>query len=277
MEGSSMPSFGQLVKRLLIAVLAAGILGLSWYALREFAPHDDRYQVAFAQIEAPTPPGYVPRSWLQEVQALSGLPDVLDARAADLPSQLQQAFARYPWVECVDLVAIRSHRRIECRLQFRVPAAIVTLASEVFLVDGNGVILPRGPQTAALEAALLPIHGATTLPRRGTGHPWGNAAVEAAARIAAVVGKERDSWQLASIALDEDPLQTDARLRTRKGTVVIWETISANGSRDPAVAAEKMRRLREYCARYGGLDAPSGPYELDLRPPDGILRRSIRP
>jgi hypothetical protein len=277
MEGSSMPSFGQLFKRSLIAILAVGILGISWYAIQEFAPHDDRYQVPFGQIETSPPPTYVPRSWLREVQSLSGLPEVLDTRAADLPSQLKEAFARSPWVESVEFAAIRSHRRIECRVQFRIPAAVVTLAPEVFLVDGNGVVLPRGPQTSALEATLLPIRGAAAPPNRGISHPWGSAAVEAAARIAAVVGRERDAWQLASIDLDEDPLQTDARLRTRKGTVIIWETISANGSRDPAVAAEKMRRLREYCARYGGLDGPSGPYELDLRPPDGILRRSIRP
>ena len=271
-----MPALKIVLRRCVTALAAAAIIGFSWYALQVFVPGNERYQLRFTEMDVSTPPPYVPQSWLQDVQALGRLPEVLDTRAKDLPSQLRQAFAASPWVDEVELVAIRSHRRIESRLHFRAPVAVVPVESDAYLVDAKGIALPRGPQTTALEALLLPIRGAASAPHQGFGRSWGNAAVETAAGVAAAIRSERETWQIVAIELGADPLRSDVRLRTRKGTVVIWQTIGGDSNRETS-SAEKVRHLRDYSARFGSLDQPSGPYELDLRFPEGILRRPLAP
>src|SRR5205823_9166394 len=99
-----------------------------------------------------------------------------------LPNQLAAAFARHPWVETVDKVEIGPGRRIGVRLTFRTPVLAVVHGDRVVrAVDRGGILLPRGADTL-----LLP-HLTTSTDPAGPGRSWGDAKVESAAAVAALL------------------------------------------------------------------------------------------
>jgi hypothetical protein len=166
----------------LLAVLAlflGGLLVLGKLAGERLAA-GDRYVISFADIEcAPSPPG-ARAEFLDEVQYLAGLPDRVRLLDADLGDRLAEAFARHPRVEKVDRVEVVPPRRVRLHLVFRVPVLAVPLAGRTRAVDRFGTLLPRDTPTEG-----LPVYAGRAAPPRGpAGTPWGDAAVEAAAREA---------------------------------------------------------------------------------------------
>lgn len=262
--------------RIALGLCAAAMLALSCYALLVFAPKEEQFRIPFSTVACSPAPSYVGREFLAEVRTSAQLPEVLDMRAPDLAQQLQQAFARHPWVAKVDRVALQGRRRVEVELHYRVPVAVVVIEPDRYLVDRDGFVLPRGQETAGVEAALLQVRGIVTPPLVAAGKRWDAAGLLPAARIADRVASHRDRWNLGTIEIGADPLQPDLRLRTRNGTMILWESLAGDGA-EAAAATEKIRRLQAYCDTYGSLDAPDGPYLLDVRPASGLLRRRLRP
>jgi hypothetical protein len=80
-------------------------------------------------------------------------------------------------------------------------------------------------------------------------------------------------WNIASIYLIRDvPLDVaDLRLRTKKGTFIIWQTLKGPVQEEPSLI-EKQSRLRVYQERYGSLEAPTDQL-LDVRVKEGLQRR----
>jgi hypothetical protein len=170
--------------RLLLPLAAAALLLLSLGALgrwaRESLRQEDRYRISFAAIQCQPPPGPEQADLLSEVQYLSGLSDQLALLDDDLAERLRDAFAKHPWVESVQEVKI-APRRIEVRLRYRKPVLAVQTSGQLRAVGATGVLLPATANTHG-----LPIFSGTALPPQGpAGTPWGDAAVEAAARAAA--------------------------------------------------------------------------------------------
>jgi len=169
-----------------LAVLAAaglflaGLIVLGRQALAHLTTHE-RYRFPFADIACVPPPHLKRPQFLDEVQYLSGMPDTLHLLEEDLPRRLAEAFARHPWVERVAQVAIGPGRQVEVRLVAREAVLGVRHAGKVRAVDRHGVLL-RGD--ARVEG--LPIYaGKVRAPAGPAGTPWGDEAVEEAARRAA--------------------------------------------------------------------------------------------
>jgi hypothetical protein len=172
-----------------LAVLAGGglflfgLVGLgkvAWQQLRD----REQFTIAFADIECDPPPGQGRADFLDEVQYLAALPEKLRFLDEGLAERLAGAFARHPRVEKVTRVELTAPRRVRVRLVYRTPVLAVRWGGQTRVVDGMGVLLPRG--TPARGLPLFP--GRAPPPKTAEGQPWGDAAVEAAARRA---GKDR--------------------------------------------------------------------------------------
>jgi hypothetical protein len=159
------------------------LFGLIWLGkvagrrLRE----TERLTVAFADIECTPPPGQTRADFLEQVQYWAAMPDKLSFRDEDLAERLAGAFARHPRVEKVRQVKMLAPRRILVQLVFRRPVLAVPWAGQVRVVDGTGVLLPKGTSARGLPL----FQGHASAPKNSEGKPWGDAAVEAAAHRAA--------------------------------------------------------------------------------------------
>lgn len=78
------------------------------------------------------------------------------------------------------------------------------------------------------------------------------------------------------VALVEDADELEFGLRTRGGSEILWGR--APGSRHPGnfAVALKLQRLSEYRRDFGGFDDAHGPYQIDIRPWQGIDRGFYR-
>jgi hypothetical protein len=141
------------------------------------------YELPFAGIQCSPPPGMDRYEFLAEVQYLAGLPDRVDVREDDLAGRLRAAFARHPWVQSVDEVKI-STQRIEVRLQCRTPVLAVRWEGSTRAVDNSGILLPAKADTSGLPV----FNGIAAPPTGPAGTRWGDKAVEAQARSAALNG-----------------------------------------------------------------------------------------
>jgi hypothetical protein len=169
-----------------LAVLAAAGLFLAGLVLlgRQALAHlhsQERYVLPFADVACDPPPHLTRPQFLDEVQYLADVPDTLHLIDEDLPRRLAEAFARHPWVERVERVVVGPGRSVEVRLVPRVAVLGVRYAGKVRAVDRHGVLL-RGD---ANVRGLPTYSGRALAPRGPAGTPWGDEAVEKAARKAA--------------------------------------------------------------------------------------------
>ena len=165
---------------LLGAVLFLFSLSLIGRLTRESLRHQQRYTVAFADIDCEPPPGMERGDFLDDVQYRASLPNDLPLLDEDLPARLTAAFSRHPWVEAVEAVEVSPPRRVLVRLSYRVPVLAVPVDGQVRAVDGHGILLP-----ATAPVSGLPVYDGTARRPGPAGAPWGDPAVEAAARAAA--------------------------------------------------------------------------------------------
>jgi hypothetical protein len=149
-------------------------------AARDSLRPQERYTVHFLDIDCPAPPNLTRTEFLSEVQYEASLPNELHVLEEDLPSQLTAAFTRHPWVEQVEAIQLASPNQVKVRLKFRTPVLAVPQGEETKAVDRHGVVLPKTAVTRG-----LPVFHGTARPYTGpAGHPWGDPAVEEAARTA---------------------------------------------------------------------------------------------
>src|SRR5207302_11083424 len=113
----------------LVLVLGLLLLGLSALGqlTRSQLRDDERFTVAFADIDCPFPPQKTRTEFLREVQSLGNFADTLQILDDNLPKQLAKAFARHPAVARVDGVKITAARQVQVQLTFRPPEAYATI------------------------------------------------------------------------------------------------------------------------------------------------------
>jgi hypothetical protein len=156
----------------LLGLIVAGRMAL------EHLRDQQRFALPFSDIDCPPPPGMERDEFLSEVRYLTGLPAQMRLLNDDLPAQLASAFARHPWVEQVEEVAVTPPRLVRVRLAFRRPVLAVPYAGQLRAVDRHGVLLPA---TAPTDG--LPVFDGQAHPPNGpAGTRWGDEAVEGAAR-----------------------------------------------------------------------------------------------
>ena len=239
-----------------LAPLAAGLLLLAavflvgWLASQALRGQD-RYRVAFTDIECTPPPHLTREAFLDEVQYFAGLPDAVCVLDDGLPARLSAAFAKHPWVEQVQAVEVVAPRRVRVRLAYRAAALRVRVGQAERPVDANGVRLPA----AALDAALPLLDGDVRPPAGQEGQPWGDDRVQAAARTAALLGPYQDRLHLRILEAGPAGL-----LLRGDGWRAWWGAAPGAEPLGEAAADAKVRRLVEVVARHADGE------EVDLRP-----------
>jgi hypothetical protein len=240
------------------APLAAGLLLLSavivlgGLALRSLKGQE-RYQIAFADIDCAPPPHISRAEFLEEVQYFARLPDSVCVLDDGLPARLSAAFTRHPWVEEVKGVEITAPKQVRVQLVYRVAALTVTLGDGIDRpVDRHGVRLPA----AAVDPAVPVLRGNLSAPAGQEGQPWGDDRVAAAARTAWLLAPYRDRLHLQTFeAAPNGLILSGAPYR------VLWGAAPGGEPLGEAGAEVKVRRLLDFIARHD-----EGQWEVDVRP-----------
>jgi hypothetical protein len=244
---------------LLLVLIALG------RAARDRLRGEDRYFLALADIDCPSPPGLERGEFLGEVQYLSHLPDRLPTLDDDLPSLLTAAFALHPWVEKVDR-AVVTPGRVRVQLTFRTPTLVVPQPDGPRVVDGRGVLLPSGASTTG----LLVLRGKVPALTGVAGQTWDDPSVTAAAAVADLLRSHQEGFILTEIESGEG-----GWVLRGNSVRVLWGAKPGSEGPEEARASEKVQRLLEYCRIHGKLDRPQ-PSLHDVRPQAASLSEPLR-
>jgi hypothetical protein len=163
-----------------VALILGGVIFLGRWTLERLRERD-RHPFSFVDISCEPPPGLSHADFLDEVQYLGSFPASLHLREPELAQRLARGFALHPWVAKVEKVEVVPPGEVRVRLRYRRPALAVPVAGQLRIVDSQGVLLPRGASGVG-----VPVYKGKASPPAGpAGTPWGDAAVENAARLAA--------------------------------------------------------------------------------------------
>ncbi len=230
------------------ALLLGGALVLGGLGLDELRARG-HYAVAFAEIECGPPPGLTREEFLAEVQYLGRLPDRLDLFAPGLDESVAAAFAAHPWVEEVKRVERPGPTRLRVELAYRQAVLGVAWRGQRRAVDRGGVLLP----VAADQAGLPVLEGVKAPPHGRPGEAWGDPAVLAAARTAAVMLPHLEEAGLAGCAVEVGP---EGVVLRGGGRVVLWGRPPGEEAAGEPAAEEKVQRLGEKGAEVDLRRAP---------------------
>jgi len=207
---------------------------------------EDRYFVALADVDCPTPPGLERGEFLGEVQYLSHLPDRLPTLDDELPSRLSAAFALHPWVEKVD-EAVVTPGRVRIRLTVRAPTLVVPPADGARVCGRSW----RAVTGWGFDQRFAGFAWQGPRPDSGRGSDWDDPSVTAAAAVAELLRPHQEVLGLNEIEVGEG-----GWVFRGNGVRVLWGAEPGSEGPDEARASEKVQRLLEYCRVHGKLDAP---------------------
>jgi len=242
-------------------LLLAAVIVLGGLALR--ALHgQERYQIAFADIDCLPPPHESRAEFLEEVQYFARLPDSVCVLDEGLPARLSAAFARHPWVEEVRDVQITAPRRVRVQLTYRMAALTVELGDGIDRpVDRHGVRLPA----SAVDSAVPVLRGDLRQPTGLEGQLWGDERVAAAARTAWLLAPYQDRLHLQTFETESDNMiLSGAPYR------VLWGAAAGREPLGEAGGEVKVRRLLDFIAQHA-----DGQWEIDLRPEAEAIVRPL--
>jgi hypothetical protein len=234
------------------------------------------YQVDWSSVAVtPTPRG-VPSRVVEDIRIRAQLPEKLSLLQPGLAKQLAQAFADHPWIEKVNRVEVKRQRRIEVDLTYRRAALVVETSRGFYPVDAHSVLLPP-TDFAPEDVNKLPVcRNVKTLPQGDAGEQWGDVVVDCAARIADSIAPGGDidkNWKrlglaaiLAPVPKTSEPLPEDLSfdIVTRGGSLIRWGRAPGADTLEPSVE-QKLARLGQVVQNQGSLDAPGGPFKIDIR------------
>jgi hypothetical protein len=241
------------------ALLGAIILGGK--ISRDSLQSSERFQMPFDQIECPAPPGMDRTAFLDEIRYYGEFPKTVSILDESLRDKLGAAFAQHPWVEKVDAIEVAPGKQLKAELTFRTPILAVQYYGPgpiTRVVDGSGVVLP----IAASAQSLPRLTGKDIPSPAAAGQIWGNAQVEGAAHVAALLHPHQSTLKLTQFRWQNDQLhlQRDSSSATPD---VIWGQASGSESNGEQLADVKLHRL---LSKVDHLDNSSGSV-IDLRKP----------
>lgn len=160
----------------------------------------ERYEVRFADIECPAPPGMSREGFLDDVRRASDLPETFQIMEPGLLTRLQKVFESSPWVKEVEYVATTPPATVFVGLRFRVPLlAVTTAANEILLVDAHAVLIPRSPKPVGIAYLANVIDS----PPPRDGDAWLDPVVKRAVELVSVyrpsrIERTKTGWKLAT-------------------------------------------------------------------------------
>jgi hypothetical protein len=145
---------------------------------------------------------------------------------------------------------------VEVTLTFRTAVLAVVHNAQTRAVDGSGVVLPAWTSCAGLPRLTL-VHLASPAT---SGTVWEDAAVQAAARTAAVLRPHQEMLRLEVFEASGSELV----LSTPPNVRVLWGRSPGAEPEGEPTAAEKTERLLSIVRQHGSLGGDS-PREYDVR------------
>ena len=282
-------------RQLMITAAVAMMVVMIPVVARRMPKLNDRpeYRIGAEQVSISTPPTWIPPDLAQQVFVRAGLEKNQSLLDATLSERIAAAFHTHPWVQEVRSVRKTYPARIHVDVVYREPVAMVKGVDGYYPIDRHGILLPARDFSDADIERYPVIERVASVPMGKLGESWGDPAVGGAAELAAMLNAKRegkDSWwselELTAIlmprrvALIEDADELEYELRTKGGSEILWGR--GPNSRHPGelAVAQKLQRLSEYQRDYGGFDDAHGPYQIDIRPwqgiDRGILAREVR-
>jgi hypothetical protein len=172
----------------------------------------------------------------------------------DLASRLATAFAAHPSVQSVERVEVLP-RHVRVGLQFRTPVLAVSCAETLRAVDASGVLLPASTATNG-----LPVLSGATLPPpiTGSGKPWPDPNVAAAAKLVALIGQANGGLKIDRISIGDGVLTLQVGART-----IRWGAVPGKETGGEPDVVTKLTRLRDALTH---LDTAND--SVDLTKPD---------
>ncbi len=232
---------------------AVGVLAIcAWNYWGAEHVADQYHGLVPEKIRISPQPDYVRSDIVQAVYrdtAMQGL-SLLDRQAT---VKIASAFSLHPWVRKVIGVRKLPGGEIDVRLEYRTPVAMVHVykpesddnRSYFFPVDGDGVLLPTTEFTTSETRNYLYIEVPGVYTTNPVGSAFGDARVEAAARLAEYLSPFRDEISIRSIGVYGDPRQMEVpqlELVTPKQARIFWG--SPPGVEPPGEATAKMKLKR---------------------------------
>lgn len=243
------------------------------------------YRVGAEQVSISTPPQWIPPDLAKQVFVRAGLEENQSLLDSTLSERVAAAFYTHPWVQEVRSVRKSYPARIHVDVVYREPVAMVKGFDGYYPIDRNSILLPARDFSDADIERYPVIERVASVPMGKLGESWGDPAVSGAAELAAALNAKhdgKDSWwselELSAIlmprrvALIEDADDLEFELRTKGGSEILWGRGPSSRHPGELAVAQKLQRLSEYQRDYGGFDDAHGPYQIDIRPWQGIDR-----
>jgi len=282
--------------RQLMITAAVALLAIMLPVLARRMPklHDrPEYRIGAEQVSISTPPSWIPPDLTQQVFARAGLEKNQSLLDATLSERVAAAFHTHPWIQEVRSVRKTYPARIHVDVVYREPVAMIKCVDGYYPIDRHSILLPARDFSVADIERYPVIERVASVPMGKLGESWGDPAVSGAAELAATLNAKRegkDSWwselELTAIlmprrvALIEDADELEYELRTKGGSEILWGRGPSSRHPGELAVAQKLQRLSEYQRDYGGFDDAHGPYQIDIRPwqgiDRGILAREVR-
>ena len=204
-------------------------------------------------IQVTDPPAHVRTNVVLTVYrdtAMEGL-SILDRQAT---AKIASAFSMHPWVRKVIGVRKLPGGKIDVRLEYRTPVAMVHVykpndpdnRSYFFPVDGEGVLLPGNEFAEAETRNYIYIEVPDVYTSNAVGTPFGDATVEAASALASILSPYREQTQIRSIGVHGDPRQTEVlqmELTMQSGARMTWGSPPGNEVPGEPTVQMKLKSL----------------------------------
>ena len=254
---------------LIIVITVAGSLFL-WRKVQRHVASQPEYLVAVEDIEVTPHPEWIHADIKADVIRDAGLKKQISILDESTPQRISDAFAMNPWVDSVTGVHTSYPAHIKVDLVYRRPVAMVAVPGGLLPIDAQGILLPTAGFSTPEAQSYPRIVGVTSIPRGLVGTPWGDVAVERAAKLAVFLQDAWRSLRLRQIevlpANIETPNEAGLQVITRSGTAFYWGAAPGEESEGEVKATDKLARLTQLVCESKSLDA-APKQQRDLRIP----------
>ena len=236
------------------------------------------YLVEGGDVQITRPHEFVDPHFFRDALDAAGLEPPLSVVDPLLVSRLRLSLEESPWVASVDHLSATLSGGVRIALTYRRPAMMVQTGDGLFPVDEDAVLLPSR-SFDRMDAGRFPMlrlfEGS---PAAAVGGRWRDTRVLSAVQVVRALhpfGEDQTLWQRAELVeLRPGDTTKTWEIWTAAGSRVIWGEADSDGVVEPATE-QKIGKLESLLAQRRSLNAPAGPYRIDLRRWDVITLEPI--
>lgn len=274
----------------LCLLAAASFLLIMVPAIRRSLPDlsgRPEYQLTLDQLSLTPAPAWIPQDIVAQVFDRAELAAKQSLQDDMLTERVAAAFHTHPWIERVVSVRKSWPPGLQVDVVYREPVAMVRGVDGFYPIDRHGILLPSHDFSPSDVERYPVIERVASVPLGKLGEAWGDPAVTEAAQIASILLEKKEGrtwWQRLELAGIQVPRHVamlseaddmEFQLRTKGGSEILWGRSPSSDHPGELTVAQKLQRLEDFQSHYGGMDDEHGPYQIDIRPWQGIQRGLI--